>query len=258
MTGSAQLPIIDLSLFDIGAPWRDQVAAQVDSAASAIGTFQLVGHGVDVSLIEAALDLGGKYVNPARGHDRREDNSPLKPSSVPDLPGFHDTVREYATTLTGLGHKLLALMARGLNLDDGYFADHYTGNPSTSLRIGEFPVALSAGGRPDTDESGNRRLLSLLKVGDSERLQLKIDDEWTDVHVLPNALLCSVGPALGYLTHGQYRHVSHRLGRGFLNDRPSLRFSFEPGIGVALTPLEVLRPRVNLEATGTYALSARC
>jgi isopenicillin N synthase-like dioxygenase len=254
MTGSAQLPIIDLSLFDIGAPWRDQVAAQVDSAASAIGTFQLVGHGVDVSLIEAALDLGGKYVDSALGHRRREDNSPFGP----DLPGFHDTVREYATTLTGLGHKLLALMARGLSLDDGYFADHYTGNPSTSLRIGEFPVALSAGGRPDTDESGNRRLLSLLKVGDSERLQLKIDDEWTDVQVLPNALLCSVGPGLGHLTHGQYRYVSHRLGRGFVNDRPSLRFSFEPGIGVALTPLAALRPRVNLKATGTYALAARC
>jgi isopenicillin N synthase-like dioxygenase len=255
MSGSPQLPIIDLSLFDIGAPWRDQVAAQVDSAASFLGTFQLIGHGVDSSLIEAALDLGGKYVNPARG------------LAGPELPGFHDTVREYATTLTGLGHKLLAAMARGLRLDDGYFADHYTGNPATSLRIGGFPVALAAGGRPDTDETGNRRLLSILKVGDSERLQIKAGrdnqaDGWTNVTVLPNALLCSVGPALVHLTHGHYHCVSHRLNRGAINERastrPSLRFSFEPGIGVALTPLAAFRPRVNVEATGTYALSARC
>src|ERR1700742_62217 len=104
MSGSPQLPIIDLSLFDIGAPWRDQVAAQVDSAASAFGTFQLVGHDVDASLIEAAVDLGGKYVNPGPGF------------AGPDLPGFNDTMREYATNLTGLGHKLLALMAPGLSL----------------------------------------------------------------------------------------------------------------------------------------------
>ena len=135
-------PSIDLSLFDIGAPWRDQVAAQIDSAASSFGAFLLVGHGVDSGLIDTLLELGGKYV---------------KRGSSSDLPGFHDSVREYATSLTGLGHKLMAAMARGLRLDDGFFADHYTGNPTTSLRVGDYPVALSPGGQPDTDEAGTSR-----------------------------------------------------------------------------------------------------
>jgi len=72
-------PSIDLSLFDIGAPWRDQVAAQIDSAASSFGAFLLVGHGVDSGLIDTLLELGGKYV---------------KRGSSSDLPGFHDSVRE--------------------------------------------------------------------------------------------------------------------------------------------------------------------
>ena len=47
-----RLPTIDLSLFDIGDPWRDHVAAQVDWAASTFGLFQILGHGVDPVLID--------------------------------------------------------------------------------------------------------------------------------------------------------------------------------------------------------------
>ena len=235
-------PSIDLSLFDIGAPWRDQVAAQVDSAASSYGAFLLVGHGVDSGLIDTLLDLGGKYV---------------KRGSGSDLPGFHDSVREYATSLTGLGHKLMTAMARGLRLDDGFFADHYTGNPTTSLRVGDYPVALSPGGQPDTDEAGNRRVLTIVKPGDFARAQVRYEQDWLDVPVLPGALLCSVGPVLQRLTHGHYRFAQQRVSRAVTGARPSLCFVFEPGMGAALTPLAALRPRPDVEATGSYAL-ARC
>ncbi len=55
-----RLPTIDLSLFDIGDPWRDHVAAQVDWAASTFGLFQILGHGVDPALIDTLLELGGQ------------------------------------------------------------------------------------------------------------------------------------------------------------------------------------------------------
>jgi isopenicillin N synthase-like dioxygenase len=221
-----ELPSIDLSLFDIGDPWRDHVAAQVDWAASTFGAFQLVGHGVDGGLIDMLLELGGKYVK--RG------------VAGPALPGFHDTVREYATSVTGLGHKLLAAMARGLRLDDGYFADHYTGNARTSLRIGDYPVALSAGGRPDTDDAGSRRLLTILAV--------------------PGALYCAIGPVLERLTHGHYVSAQQSLKRAVESDRPSLCFVFEPGMGAALTPLAAIRPRraADADVAEGYAFAARC
>ena len=244
MSGSPQLPSIDLSLFDIGDPWRDHVAAQIDWAASTYGAFQLVGHGVDSGLIDNLLELGSKYVK--RG------------VAGSDLPGFHDGVREYATSLTGLGHKLMAAMARGLRLNDGFFADHYTGNPRTSLRIGDYPIALSAGGQPDTDEAGARRLLTLVKLSDSRGLQAKLDDCWTDVPALPGALLCSVGPVLERLTQRRFRHAPLRLSRSVESERPSLCFVFEPGMGAVLTPLAELSQRPGADASGRYALVARC
>src|ERR1700761_7200730 len=93
-----RLPSIDLSLFDIGDPWRDHVAAQVDWAASSFGLFQILGHGVDPGLIDTLLDLGGKYLG----------RTACGTSDLADLPGFQDTVREYTTTMTGLSHKLMA------------------------------------------------------------------------------------------------------------------------------------------------------
>jgi isopenicillin N synthase-like dioxygenase len=241
---SAPLPTIDLALFDIGDPWRDHVAEQIDWAASAFGAFQLVGHGVDSGLIDNLLELGGKYVK--RGVAGSE------------LPGFHDSVREYATSLTGLGHKLMAAMARGLRLNDGFFADHYTGNPTTSLRIGDYPVALSAGGQPDTDEMGNRRLLTLLKLGDSRGLQVKYEDCWNDVPAQSGALLCSIGPVLERLTRRHFRHAPLRLSRNVESERPSLCFVFEPGMGAVLTPLATAAARPSAEVAGDYALAARC
>jgi isopenicillin N synthase-like dioxygenase len=196
-------------------------------------------------LIDNLLELGSKYVK--RG------------VAGPDLPGFHDSVREYATSLTGLGHKLMAAMARGLRLNDGFFADHYTGNPRTSLRIGDYPVALSTGGQPDTDEAGNRRVLTLVNLGDAHGgVQAKFDDCWIDVPAQPGALLCSIGPVLERLTQRRFRHAPLRVIRSVESERPSLCFIFEPGMGAVLTPLAELSPRPSADTSAGYALAARC
>ncbi len=84
-----RLPTIDLSLFDVGDPWRDHVAAQVDWAASTFGLFQILGHGVDPVLIDTLLELGGKYIA------LEERATGPWPESRDDLPGFRDTVSEY-------------------------------------------------------------------------------------------------------------------------------------------------------------------
>lgn len=243
-----RLPTIDLSLFDVGDPWRDHVAAQIDWAASSFGVFQIVGHGVDPGLIDTLLELGGKYLSrPPRGAGERS-----------DLPGFHDTVREYTTTMTGLGHKLMAAIARGLRLDDGFFVDRYTGNPSTALRIRDYPVVLPGSEPPDPNEMTERGLLTLVKLGESERQQVGFAGGWIDVPALPGALLCYVGPLLERLTHGHYIAAPHRLSVGSASDRPSLSFDFQPGLAAVLTPLVAMRPRLESAGHGDYARAVRC
>lgn len=245
----SRLPAIDLSLFDIGDPWRDHVAAQIDWAAGTHGIFQILGHGVDVGLIDTLLELGDKYVQ----------RVPRGEPAVTDLPQFQDTVREYTMTMTGLAHKLMAAMARGLRLDDGFFADHYTGNPATTLRIGTYPVTLaSAVARPQVANSAADGLLTIAKPGGPDGgQQLRCDGRWLEP-LLPGALLCYVEPLLERLTHGRYVSVAHRLSLADAGVRPSLSFAFAPAPHTVLTPLAAMRPRLaNPDEVG-YARAARC
>lgn len=57
----------------------------------------------------------------------------------PDLPGFRGAVLDYMTELTGLGHHLMSAVARGLNLGDHYFFDHFTGHPTRLFRMFNYP-----------------------------------------------------------------------------------------------------------------------
>jgi isopenicillin N synthase-like dioxygenase len=235
-----RVPAIDLSLFDIGDPWRDHVAAQVDWAASTLGLFQILGHGVDSALIDTLLELGGKYIR--CGSDQ--------------LPGFHDTVREYTTTMTGLGHKLMTTMARGLHLDDSFFVDRYSGNPVTSLRIRERVVSSSLA---DPADAADRGLLTIVKLGETEGQQVLLDGQWLDVAAQPGALLCYVGPVLERLTRGHYVSAAHRLSLGSSAESPSISFAFEPALEAVLTPVMGARPRPAVAVdVSRYALEARC
>jgi isopenicillin N synthase-like dioxygenase len=240
-----RLPI-DLSLFDVGDPWRDHVAAQVDWAASTFGLFQIMGHGVDLALIDNVLELGEKYV-------ALEGRLPGRGTGA-DLPGFHDTVREYATTMTGLGHKLMTTMARGLRLADSFFVDRYSGSPLTSLRIHDYPVLVSDE-RAGDPEGG---LLTIVKSGVSGGQQVQLDGQWIDIPAVSQALLCYVGPVLEQLTAGHFVSAAHRLSSADSRLQPSVSFSFEPHPGTVLTPVAGLRARPGMAAAGRYALEARC
>jgi isopenicillin N synthase-like dioxygenase len=254
ITDPPRLPSIDLSLFDIGDPWRDHVAAQVDWAAGTFGLFQILGHGVDSALIDTLLELGGKYVALEDAVSGRGSRQNLRA----DLPGFHDTVREYTTVMTGLGHKLMTTLARGLRLEDSFFVDRYSGNPVTSLRIRDYPVSLPRGGRPNRDGGGDRGLLTIVKVGESEGQQVKIDGQWVDVPAISSALLCYVGPVLERLTHGRYVATTHRSSQGNEYEHPSLSFVFEPDADAVLTsPVVIRAPPLNTKAS-PYSFAARC
>jgi isopenicillin N synthase-like dioxygenase len=249
-----RLPTIDLSLFDIGDPWRDHVAAQVDWAAGTFGLFQILGHGVDSALVDTLLELGAKYValeEAVGGRGSRQ--NPLD-----DLPGFHDTVREYTTVMTGLGHRLMTTMARGLRLDDSFFVDRYSGNPLTSLRIRDYPVELPRQPRPNGEGRAERGLLTIVKLGDAEGQQVRLDGQWIEIPRVPGALLCYVGPVLEHLTDGRYVSNAHRSSQGNADGRPSLSFVFEPAPDAVLTSPAIVQARPPEAKSGRYAFAARC
>ena len=171
---SPRLPLIDLSLFDAGDPWRDHVAVQVDWAARHFGFFYVVGHDIEAGIVQDMLE---------------------------ELPASGDAVRDYTSALTGLGHRLMTSIGRGLGLGDTYFVDRFTGNPTT-----QFHASCPGAGEPST-----QGLLTLLYQDEPGGLQVAHGDAWIDVPFVAGSFVIGVGELLERFTEGRYVSRRHRI-----------------------------------------------
>jgi polar amino acid transport system ATP-binding protein len=302
-TNPPRLPVIDLSLFDLGDPWRSQVAAQVDAASSEFGCFVVVGHGIDVGVVEPLMAAGRRFFatedavkrrlqveshararqddfSPveelaARSADLRDlffeaqltlrndpvtaDSSGSRLSFLPDVPGLREPVLDYMRSLSGLSHKLMAMLARGLHLADSYFVDRYTGSPATSFRILHYPqVATERAADPAAGGSAQPGFLTLLKQDAGGGLELNYRQRWVALPSVPNSFICNLGQALARLTNGRYVSCAHRMRNSTQTHRLSMAFCFEPTINAALEPIAGVgpgdsRPRSDDEAANALA-----
>jgi isopenicillin N synthase-like dioxygenase len=283
---SPRLPVIDLSLFDAGGPWRDHVAAQVDWAASEFGFFYVVGHGVETAVIESLLRLSRTFfdqtaeakhrVHMSRGgrawrgyfpvggeltsgrpdlkeglyfgeelaedDERVRSGKPLHGRNVfPELPGFREAVLDYMSALTGLGHRLMTSIGRGLRLGDNYFVDRYTGDPTTLFRIFNYPSATAADAR-GVGEHTDYGLLTLLYQDEVGGLQVKHGAGWIDVPFVPGSFVVNVGDMLERLTSGRYTSALHRVINVSGSPRISMPFFFDPRFDAELHAIPGVGP----------------
>jgi len=285
-------PMIDLSLFDLGDPWRDQVAALVDAAASQFGFFYIVGHGIDTAVVDPLIEAGRRFfaaedtvkrrvqvAREGRGQhgyfplaaELHAGKSELKEALyfqahlsadgasatsgtavsgqglLPEVPGIREPVLDYMRSLTGLCHKLMSMIARGLQLQDSYFVDRYTGSPSTSLGIYNYPqlAQKQAAGKNSGDADGTAHgLLTILKQDSMGGLELRYQNRWLDIPEIPNSFVCTVGAMLAQLTNGRYVAAAHRVLNSARGNRLSMPFYFDPALGAVLEPIEAIAASV--------------
>jgi isopenicillin N synthase-like dioxygenase len=151
----------------------------------------------------------------------------------PELPGFRDAVLEYMTELTGLGHNLMSAVARGLLLEDHYFFDHYTANPTKLFRVFNYPPAQESGF--GVGEHTDYGLLTLLYQDEVGGLQVKYESEWIDVPYVPGSFVVNVGDMLERLTSGRYTSALHRVVNRSRQPRISMPFFFDPSFDAPLS-----------------------
>jgi len=252
----ARLPIIDLSLFELGDPWRDQVAALIDSASSEFGVFYVVGHGIDSAFVDPLVAASRRFFAAEEavqsqlatyGTAATSAIAMRGPILLPEVPGFREPVLDYMRSLTGLGHKLMAMIARGLLLQDSYFVDRLTGSPSTSFRIDDHPPVSEAQAEVEVREDAGykgRGLLTILKQDETAGLEFKLRNEWVEAFDIPHSFICTVGDALAQLTNGRFRSPSQRVRSSSAAHRLSLRFGFDPSEGAVIEPLAGVGPAI--------------
>lgn len=170
------------------------------------------------------------------------------PNLFPDEPAsLRPAVLAALDAFTVLGQRVMALVAEGLGLDAGHFAEGLTAEPTILFRIFHYPPR--DGSHESTAESHwgvaehtDYGLLTLLLQDDTGGLQVKAPGGWIDVPPQPGALVCNIGDMLERLTGGRYRSTPHRVRSPEAVDRISCPFFFDPGWDAEIEPLPLDEP----------------
>lgn len=156
----------------------------------------------------------------------------------PPLPNFCETVLEYLTVMTQLGHRIMEGIALSLGLESSYFYNRYTANPLILFRIFNYPPALEPHSQSwGVGEHTDYGLLTILKQDDSGGLQVKTQGDWSDAPPIPNSFVCNIGDMLERLTGGFYRSTPHRVRNLSPSDRLSFPFFFDPNFDAEIRPI---------------------
>ena len=157
------------------------------------------------------------------------------------LPGFRQTVADWMAAVTALGHRVMAAVARSLELPEDYFARRYTADPLILFRIFLYPSRPVPEGldvRDGVGEHTDYGLLTLLRQDSVGGLQVRTASGWIEAPPIEDSFVCNIGDMLDRMSGGLYRSTPHRVrlntsGR----DRLSFPLFFDPDMDARIAPI---------------------
>jgi isopenicillin N synthase-like dioxygenase len=204
--------------FDL--PLEDKLSVARPDAGYPYGYMPLAGESLSQSMSGAApADLkevfnvgpparpAGPFADPGEAWAYSPN---LWPAALPDLKpawtAYYEAMRE-------LGSRLMSLLARGLGLPPGFFADKTAEGPN-ALRAINYP-ARDAAPRPGQlragahTDYGTVTILRQDAVGGLEVLDRA--GQWTGVESVPGALVINIGDLMARWTNDRWQSTLHRV-----------------------------------------------
>ena len=126
-----------------------------------------------------------------------------------------------------------------LDLDDSYFADHYTEEPLCLFRIFNYPPSSEKQTHEPQWGVGEHTDYGVLTCSNrmiQEACKSKVR-KMVGCTVIPNAFVCNIGDMLDRLTKGYYRSTPHRVLNKSGHGRLSYPFFFDPNMNAEIHPL---------------------
>jgi isopenicillin N synthase-like dioxygenase len=158
------------------------------------------------------------------------------------MPRFRETVLDYMTAMTRLGHSLMAGIALSLGLEESYFADRYTSDPLILFRVFNYPapsLISEAQSSMGVGEHTDYGLLTILKQDMSGGLEVKTKSQWVAAPPIANSFVCNIGDMLERMTAGRYLSTPHRVRNLTGHSRLSFAFFFDPNFNAEVRPIEI-------------------
>jgi isopenicillin N synthase-like dioxygenase len=204
--------------FDL--PLADKLSVARPGPDYPYGYMPLAGESLSQSMSGAApADLKevfniGPPARPALGFADPGEAWAYSPNLWPGaLPELRPAWTAYYDAMRGLGNRLMSLLARGLGLPPGFFADKTADGPN-ALRainypardVAPLPGQLRAGAHTDY---GTVTILRQDAVGGLEVLDRA--GAWTGVESVPGAFVINIGDLMARWTNDRWRSTLHRV-----------------------------------------------
>ncbi|KAH6773576.1 hypothetical protein C2S52_003531 [Perilla frutescens var. hirtella] len=239
----AEIPVLDMkSLLD--EENKISQLQKLHSTCSEWGIFQLVNHGVDISLMEKLKseinefyklpleeklkykikqgDVEGYGKTVIVSDDQKVDwadrfyiiTNPIqrrKPHLFPKLPSsLRETLEAYIAELQKLSRAIFMLIAEALMIEEREVEEMFV-DGMQSMRMTYYPPCPEPekviGLTPHSDASG---ITVLLQLNGVEGFQVNKDGLWIPVKFLPNAFVVNIGDIVEILSNGVYKSIEHR------------------------------------------------
>jgi isopenicillin N synthase-like dioxygenase len=229
--------IFAVAYWFFAAPYAVREALDVKTSPNFRGyvPIGLVGPGKPRRMLEAfqmMLDL------PPDDPDVRAGNIMCGPNRWPAAaPAFRAAMEAYFAAMMKLTRLLLLAFARGLGLDDDFFAAHFR-KPLTQLRLLHYPPQ-----PPDSETEGveahtDTGAFTILLQDEVGGLEVRTRaGRWIAAEPIPGSLVINIADMMQRWTSGRFVSTPHRVRNRTGRDRISAPFFANPDYDAVIMPI---------------------
>lgn len=262
-------PVIDLAGLE-DSDQRVKTVSQLVQASQEWGFFQIINHGIPLSLLESVKRVSQEFFGLSLEEKRKQ--CPVRPGIYmlegygrffdisddtvldwvdalvhyifpewakavehwPKIPStYRETYEKYGAEVMRVIDKLLELLSEGLGLNPNYIQT-LNKEPLLQVRINYYPPCpqpdLVNGLKPHSDGD----MLAVLLDDGVDGLQVRKDDEWFTVASVPGSLIVNIGDFLQIISNGKYKSAEHRAVTNANQNRMSIVMFFNPQADVII------------------------
>ncbi|XP_030975430.1 1-aminocyclopropane-1-carboxylate oxidase homolog 1-like [Quercus lobata] len=235
------IPIIDFEGIDKDVTLRDNIVNKVRDACENWGIFQVVNHGVEVTVLDEIIDrirgfheqdLEVKkefytrdfsrsfiyntnfYFYQAPAANWRDTiycsmaPSPPNPAELPEI--CRDTMIDYSNKVMKLGLAISELLSEALGLKPNHLKD--MGCVEGLSLLGHYYPACP---EPDLTmgltKHSDATFLTILLQDQIGGLQVLYQNQWVDVITIPGSLVVNVGDMMQLVSNDKFKSIFHRV-----------------------------------------------
>ncbi|KAK7285719.1 hypothetical protein RJT34_20498 [Clitoria ternatea] len=261
-SSDVSIPLIDLQGCDI--------IQNIRYACQNYGFFQVVNHGVPVSVIEKMMKVSKEFFHlPESERLKNYSDDPFKTTRLStsfnvktekfanwrdflrlhchpiehyihewptNPPSFREDVAEYCREMRGLALRLLEEISESLGLKREHIVEKALGKHGQHMSINYYPVCPEPELTYGLPGHADPNVITILLQDDVSGLQVLKDGNWVAVNPIPNTFTVNIGDQIQVISNDRYKSVVHRAVVNCNKERISIPTFYCPSSDAVVGP----------------------